>query len=312
LRYESSTVSSGPPEPRVWTIEAVLRWTTDDLRTRGVDSPRLDAELLLARALGTSRIQLIVDAKRALDSRELSGLRELVKRRRAREPMAYILGEREFYGRPFRVDRRVLIPRPDTEALVDVALERTRAVSMCMRALDLCTGSGCVAITLARERPTSFVVGTDTSRDALALARENALRLGAYNVALRRGDLFAALKLPESPDMASEPACRFDLVTANPPYVPASEIATLEPDVRDFEPRLALDGGDDGLAALRRVVSDAPAHLAPSGGVLAVEVGAGEARAVVALFERAGFGHIEVRRDYARIERVVSGVLENA
>jgi release factor glutamine methyltransferase len=300
-------VSSGAPEPRVWTIEAVLRWTTDDLRGRGIDNPRLDAELLVACALGATRIQLIVDAKRTLDELELACLRGLVKRRRAPEPMAYILGEREFYGRPFRVDRRVLIPRPDTEALVDVGLERTRAVSMCMRALDLCTGSGCVAITLARERPTSFVVGTDTSEAALALARENALRLGAYNVALRPGDLFTAL---ESLALPSGPTCRFDLVTANPPYVPASEIALLEPDVRDFEPHVALDGGDDGLAALRRVVANAPDHLNSRGGVLAVEVGAGEASAVVELFERAGFAGLEVRRDDGRVERVGSGVLQ--
>ena len=179
---------------------------------------------------------------------------------------------------------------------------------MSMRALDLCTGSGCVAITLARERPTSFVLGTDTSEDALVLARENALRLGAYNVALRRGDLFAPLERRPT-GLAAEP-CRFDLVTANPPYVPAGDIASLEPDVREFEPRIALDGGDDGLAALRRVVADAPAHLVARGGVLAVEVGAGEAGAVVALFEGAGFSRIEVRRDYSRIERVVSGVLE--
>lgn len=300
-------MSSGALDSRVWTIEAVLRWTTDDLRSRGVDSPRLDAELLLAHALATTRIQLIVEAQRPLDSRELGLLRELVKRRRAREPMAYILGEREFYGRPFRVDRRVLIPRPDTEALVDVALERTRPLSMCMRALDLCTGSGCVAITLARERPTSFVLGTDKSEEALVLARENALRLGAYNVALGLSDLFGAL---ESRDPGLTPACRFDLVTANPPYVPASDIALLEPDVRDFEPRLALDGGNDGLATLRRVIAGAPAHLVSSGGVLAVEVGAGEAGAVVALFEEAGFRDVEVRRDYGRVERVVSGMLQ--
>ncbi len=311
-------MSSGAPESRVWTIEAVLRWTTDDLRGRGLESPRLDAELLLARALGTTRIQLIVDAKRSLEAKELARHRDLVRRRRAREPMAYILGEREFYGRSFRVDRRVLIPRPDTEALVDVAIERTRAVSMCMRALDLCTGSGCVAITLARERATSFVVATDSSEDALVLARENALRLGAYNLVFRRGDLFGALEVGQSRERgerraaAAKSDCRFDLITANPPYVPAGEIAALEPDVRDFEPRGALDGGPDGLTALRRVVADAPTHLAPRGGVLAVEVGAGEAPAVVAMFERAGFGRIEVRRDYARIDRVVSGVLEEA
>jgi release factor glutamine methyltransferase len=292
---------SAVSQPQAWTIESVLRWATDDFRARGIESPRLDAELLLARALGATRIQLIIDAKRPLDSGELARVRELVKRRRTREPIAYILGEREFYGRVFRVDRRVLVPRPDTEALVDVALERTRAVSMSMRALDLCTGSGCVAISLARERPTSAVFGSDVSDDALAVARDNALRLGAYNVAWRRGDLFAALH--------ADPAARFDLVTANPPYIPAGEVGILPPDVGRFEPRLALDGGDDGLAVVRRLVAESVDHLS-AGGVLATEIGAGQAAAVVGLFQRSGFADIEVRRDYGRIERVVSGVLK--
>ena len=186
-------MSSSAQAPQVWTIEAVLRWATDDFKTRGIEAPRLDAEILLAKALGATRISLIVDAKRPLDPAELGRFRELVTRRRSREPIAYIVGEREFYGRAFRVDRRTLVPRPDTETLVDVALDRTRAVSMSMRALDLCTGSGCVAVTLARERPTSFVVATDASDGALAVARDNALRLGAYNVSLRRGDLFEPL-----------------------------------------------------------------------------------------------------------------------
>jgi release factor glutamine methyltransferase len=299
-------VSSSAQAPQVWTIEAVLRWATDDFRARGIENPRLDAEILLARALGSTRISLIVDAKRPLDPSELARLRELVTRRRSREPIAYIVGEREFYGRTFRVDRRTLVPRPDTETLVDVALERTRAVSMSMRALDLCTGSGCVAVTLARERPTAFVVATDTSDEALTAARANALRLGAYQVVFRKGDLFAAL------DAAAEkapPSCRFDVVTANPPYIPTAEIQSLMADVRDFEPRLALDGGVDGLALLRKIVAGAPDHLA-GGGILAVEVGAGEAPDVAALFEAAGFTGVEVRRDYARIERVVSGMLK--
>jgi release factor glutamine methyltransferase len=286
------------PEPRVWTIEDVLRWATADFESRGIDRPRLDADVLLAHALGCTRIQLITESKKPLAPEELTTFRELVKRRRAHEPVAYILGVREFYGRPFRVDPRVLVPRPDTEGLVEVALERTRPVSMAMRALDLCTGSGCVAVSLARERPTSLVFATDLSDGALAVARDNALRLGAYNVALRTGDLFAAV----------DPTCRFDLVTANPPYVANDDIPALMQDVRDFEPRLALEGGDDGLATLRRVVAEAPAHLA-TGGVLAVEVGAGQAPAVVGLFAQAGFDAVDVRRDYARIERVVSGVL---
>jgi release factor glutamine methyltransferase len=289
------------PSP-LWTIESLLRWAMDDFRARGIDSPRLDAEVLLAKALGTSRIQLIVDGKRPLAPDELGRMREMVRRRRAREPVAYILGEREFYGRTFRVDRRVLVPRPDTETLVDVALARTRALSMSMRALDLCTGSGCVAVTLGRERPTACVFGADVSPDALAVARDNALRLGAYNVAWREGDLFAAVPSPP----------RFDLVTANPPYIAAGDLPSLMPDVRDHEPRLALEGGVDGLALVRRVVEGAPARLVSPGGVLAVEVGAGQAAAAALLFEAAGFEGVEVKRDYARIERVVSGMLRGS
>jgi release factor glutamine methyltransferase len=290
------------PSSALWTIESLLRWAMDDFRARGIESPRLDAEVLLARALGTTRIQLVVDARRPLSPDELSRMREMVRRRRSREPVAYILGEREFYGRIFRVDGRVLVPRPDTETLIDVALSRTRAVSMSLRALDLCTGSGCVAITLGRERPTSSVFAGDVSADALAVARDNALRLGAYNVAWRQGDLFASVACPS----------RFDLITANPPYIAASDLSTLQPDVRDHEPRIALDGGDDGLTLLRRVVAGAPPRLVLPGGVLAVEVGAGQAAAVVGLFERAGLSGIEVQRDYGRIERVVSGVLREA
>jgi release factor glutamine methyltransferase len=297
LRYEWRGV---PARPQEWTIEAVLRWATDDFRARGLDSPRLDAELLLGRVLSYSRIQLIADAKRVLDAGELAGFRELVKRRRAREPTAYILGEREFYGRKFRVDRRVLIPRADTETLVEVALDRTRDRSMSMRALDLCTGSGCVAITLARERRTSLFVATDVSGDALDVARDNALRLGAYNVAFRQGDLFEAV----------DPSMRFDLVTANPPYIVQGEISGLQPEIRDYEPLGALAGGVDGLAVVRRIVAEARAHLT-SAGRLVLEVGFGEAAATAALLGAAGFEQVNVRRDYGRVERVVSGVLHS-
>jgi release factor glutamine methyltransferase len=291
-------VSIHATEQQAWTIEAVLRWAADDFRSRGTDSPRLDAELLLAHAIGSTRINLVVESKRGLEPAELGRFRELVRRRRAREPVAYILGHREFYGRIFRVDSRVLIPRPDTETLIDVALHRTRGVALSMRALDLCTGSGCVAITLARERPTSRVLGTDISDAAIVVARDNALRLGAYNTAFATGDLFSAVVAP----------LQFDVIVANPPYVPSGEITTLAPEIRDYEPRAALDGGFEGLTTLRRIVADARGFLARSG-VLAVEVGAGEAAAALELFERAGFVDLEVARDCGRIERVVSGVL---
>jgi release factor glutamine methyltransferase len=280
---------------KTWTIGSLVKWATDDFRARGIENPRLDAEVLVAHALKMDRTRVIIESMRPLDPAELAMLRDLVRRRRAREPIAYLRGEREFYGRAFRVDERVLIPRPDTEALVDVALERTADRSLSLRLLDLCTGSGCVAITIARQRPTSRVLATDISVDALAVARENALRLGAYNVALRESDLFAAV-----------PA-RFDLVTANPPYIASSDVPGLMPDVRDFEPRLALDGGSDGLDLIRRIVDEAPGHLERDG-VLATEVGAGEAQAVRALFEAAAYRDVRVDRDYGKIERVVSGI----
>lgn len=291
---------TAPPaelQPDVWSIRRVIAWATDDLRKRGAASPRLDVELLLCKVLGLDRVHLVIDADRPLEKGELAAYRSLHQRRRAGEPVAYLLGVREFYGRPFRVDRRVLVPRPDTETLVEVALARTRRVSLSARVLDLCTGSGCVAISLARERLTTRVLGVDLSEDALVVARENALRLGAVNAGFSRSDLFAALP----------PGARFELITANPPYIPDAEIAGLPIDIRDHEPRLALAGGPDGLDLVRRVVAGAPARLMP-GGVLALEVGAGQAPAVAELFERAGLREIARARDLGGHERVVSGL----
>ncbi len=292
---EAGTPSSVAP-PKTWTIGSLVKWATDDFRARGIENPRLDAELLVAHALEIDRMRVILDANRPLEGAELALLRDLVKRRRAFEPIAYLRGYREFYGLKFRVDKRVLVPRPDTETLVDAALTRSTHVSMSMRQLDLCTGSGCVAIAMARQRPTASVFASDISGDALAVARDNALRLGAYNVAFVQGDLFAPVA-----------GQRFDVITANPPYIASAELATLMPDVRDHEPRLALDGGADGLDLVRRIVSEAPEHLEP-GGLLAMEIGAGEAEATVALFEKRGFADVRAHRDMARIERVVSGV----
>ena len=291
---------SGPDTataPKSWTIGSLVKWAVDDFRSRGIENPRLDAELLVAHALKIDRMRVILDGQRPLEDAELATLRDLVKRRRAFEPIAYLRGEREFYGLKFRVDKRVLVPRPDTETLVDVALARSSHLSMSMRQLDLCTGSGCVAIAMARQRPTAQVSASDLSPDALAVARDNALRLGAYNVAFYMGDLFA----PSA-------GRRFDVVTANPPYIPSAELETLMPDVRDHEPRLALDGGADGLDLVRRIVAQAPDHL-EAGGLLAIEIGAGEASATAALFRERGFVDVRADKDIARIERVVSGVL---
>lgn len=282
---------------KTWTISALVKWATEDFRTRGLDSPRLDAELIVSHALGISRTDVIIQGDRPLETRELQALRELVKRRRAREPMAYLRGFREFYGRSFKVDARVLIPRPETEVLVDVALRRIRPRSLSARVLDLCTGSGCVAITLARELPTASVVGTDISAGALAVARENAYRLGAYRASFREGDLCAA----------AVPGAVFDLVTANPPYIASREVGTLMADVKDFEPRLALDGGDDGLDFYRRIARDVPTRMAP-GATLVLEVGYDEAADVEALLCSRGFSDIQVDKDMQGVARIVSAV----
>ena len=280
-----------------WTISSVLRWATQDFTQRGVPSPRLDAELLLAAVLHVDRIRLIVDAKRVLEPDELTAYRASIQRRRAGEPVAYILGQREFFGLPIRVDARVLIPRPDTEILVEAALGRTTERSMYGRALDLCTGSGCVAIAFAKARPTWRMTALDLSAAALSVARNNAERAGAvWGMRFVQGDLFDALG----------PGERFELITANPPYIPSAEIAGLDPGIRDFEPRLALDGGEDGLSLVRRIIAEAPERLAAQG-VLAVEVGAGQSAEVRDLFAGAAFEQIELHRDYGGHERVVSG-----
>jgi release factor glutamine methyltransferase len=282
-----------------WTIARVLTWATDDFRRRGLDSPRLDAELLLSHVLGVDRLRLLLDAGRTLAKPELLAYRELIVRRRRAEPVAYILGVREFYGHSLRVGPSVLVPRPDTETLVEVALDRTRVAHLYGEAMDLCTGSGCVAIAFARRRPTWRVTAVDVSPEAVAVARENIERAGAtFNAHVLEGDLDAPLP----------GGARYDLVTANPPYIPTADLATLPADVRDHEPRLALDGGADGLDLVRRVIAVAQRRLRPRG-VLAVEVGHDQAARVAALLDAAGFTGVERRKDYGGIERVVSGAL---
>ncbi|HMI83566.1 MAG TPA: peptide chain release factor N(5)-glutamine methyltransferase [Polyangiaceae bacterium] len=283
-----------------WTVGRVVSWAADDFRRRGIESPRFEAELLLAHALKIDRMRIIIEPARALDDGELARYRDLIRRRRAGEPVAYIRGEKEFYGRVFHIDQRVLVPRPDTEILVDTALRRTTASSMGGRYLDLCTGSGCVAVSLAKERPTCKVFAVDLSLEALAVAEDNAIRLGAiFPMVFLHGDLYEPLE--------AFAGLRFELITANPPYIADADFATLPADVRGFEPRIALTGGPDGLAVMSRVVSGARAKLRP-GGVLAVEMGAGQSEGVRALFAKAGFSEIAVDNDYGGHERVVSGV----
>ena len=281
-----------------WTISSVLSWATDDFRSRGFESPRLEAELLLVMIMDTDRIGLIRDSLRPLSADELSRYRDLIARRRKHEPIAYIMGKREFYGRNFQVDPRVLIPRPDTEILVETALRRTRSKELFGVGLDLCTGSGCVIITLALERRSWKFIGSDISTDALEVAQRNALRLGAiHNLAWHNSDLFAAL--PEH--------ARYDLITANPPYITEEEMAELAKDISEYEPHLALFGGVDGLDLVRKIIDDSAKWLRP-GGVLALEIGYLQAPRVAELMLTAGFQSIEKSNDYGGHERVVSGI----
>jgi release factor glutamine methyltransferase len=286
-----------PKDAGEWTIQKVLTFATTDFSRRGLPSPRLDAEVLLAHVLGVDRMRLIVDSARVLEPQELSRYREAISRRRKAEPVSYIVGMREFHGLPFRVDRRVLVPRPDTETLVEVALDRTKDAHLQGDALDLCTGSGCVAVAFAKKRPTWRVTGTDISGDALAVARDNAERLGAvWGVDFVLSDLDAALAADR----------RFDLVVSNPPYIPTGDIAGLDADVRDHEPRLALDGGKDGLDVVRKLLPRALARLR-AGGLIALEIGHDQAARVKALLAGAGFADVQGKHDYGGIERVVSG-----
>lgn len=288
-----------PPDPAGsarWTLLDVIKWTTARFTERRLDTPRLDAEILVAHALGLSRVQLYVQHDRPLLPAELAGIRELIKRRQAGQSVAYVVGKKEFWGLELAVDARVLVPRPDTETLVEEGRDRLDAAAhVPERIADVGTGSGAVALALKKVRPAAAVFAADLSGDALAVARGNAERLG-LEVTFVEGDLGEPLA-PHGP---------FSLIAANLPYVTTAELAGLPPEVR-AEPVRALDGGPDGLDLVRRLVAQAPGLLA-SGGALALEIGAGQADATAALLEAAGFADVRRRRDLAGIDRVVSGV----
>jgi release factor glutamine methyltransferase len=280
-----------------WTILEVLRWTTGRFERQGIETARLDAELLAARAFHRTRVELYMHFDQPLGERELGDYRGLVERRLAGEPVAYILGRKEFWSLELEVGPAVLVPRPDTEALIEQALDLLRALPKAgaqPRVADVGTGSGAIALAIKRELPTAEVVAVDVSPEALAVARANALRLG-LEVGFALGDLVEPLA-----ELAP-----FDLVVSNPPYIPSGDIDCLAAEVRR-EPRLALDGGADGLALVRRLAAGATHVLGP-GGALAMEIGAGQATAALEILRRNGYAAVSVRPDLAGIERVVFG-----
>lgn len=275
------------------TVLEILQKTTDFLAGKGVENARLNSELLVGHALGLKRMQLYLQFERALQESDLEKIRPLVRRRAAREPLQYIFGETEWHGLKLKCDRRALIPRPETEYLLELILGAIATPPA--RILDLGTGTGALALGLATVYPESRVTATDASEDALGLAKENttALNLG-QRVELLKSDWFAAL--PEG--------AQYDLIVANPPYLSEVETDQTAPEVRGFEPRAALQAGDGGMADLEKIINAAPRYLAP-GALLALETGIHQHTSLTALCTASGFSRVESKQDLTQRDRFV-------
>jgi release factor glutamine methyltransferase len=296
----------------VTVLEAIQK-STEFLGKKNVESPRLQTELLLAHLLKMPRLKLYLNFERELTPVETDGLRELVKRRGQREPLQHITGSTSFCGYEIAVNRHVLVPRPETELLAELGwkfLAERRAPSRLVKAdiseqaetvlgvqtvLDFCTGSGCIAIALAAKCPEAKIVATDISVEALTLAGENAVRNNVMKgIEFLQGNGFAALPA----------GTQFDLIIGNPPYIPSAEIETLEPEVRDFDPRVALDGGADGLEFYRLIASRSNAFLKKDGKIM-VEFGDGQAEAIRKIFETEKWIVEAVKEDYSQRARIL-------
>ena len=274
------------------TVLEIIKKTTDFFAAKGIESPRLNAELLIGHALKRKRMQLYLEFERPLAEAELELIRPLVRRRAQHEPVQYIIGETDFYGLKLKVDRRALVPRPETEQLVEHVVAACAGSGAPARILDLGTGSGAIALALARKFENAAVTATDFGDEALALARENAAltQLGE-RVQFIKSDWFAAV-----------PAGAFDLIVSNPPYLTEAETANTALEVRGFEPVSALTAADEGMADLKRIIRDAPRFLAP-GGMLALETGIAQHVALTEHARAAGFTMVESKRDLTDRDR---------
>ena len=281
---------------RRWSVLELLRWTADHFASKGIDTARLDAEILLAHALGASRMQLYVDFEKPVQPDERARFRELVQQRaNQRVPVSQLLGEKEFWSLPFRITKDVLTPRPDSETLVQGALDRIPEPEASWRVSDIGTGSGAIGLAIASERPNALVLATDISEAALKVAASNAERMQlSERVRFVQGNLFEALE-------GEEP---FDLVVSNPPYLARAEASSLPPELR-HEPDEALFGGEDGFEVLRPLVAGAREVVKP-GGHLLVEIDPEQADAVLAQCREAGFSEIAPQRDLAGRIRVIA------
>ena len=294
-----STPGNPPASADVWTVRRILEWTAGFLKQKGVESPRLEAELLLAHARQCQRIRLYTDIDNELTDAERTQMRASVQRRAQREPLAYIIGSREFYGRSFEVGQGVLIPRPETETLVDICLERIpkdqpRTVA------EVGFGSGCIAVTIARQRPLCHVVATDLSERAMEIAMRNVHKLEvADRVTLLAGDVLQPLLTGGT---------LFDGLISNPPYIRDDERDTLQPEVAQHEPAEALFAGKDGLDIVRRIAADAAKILKP-GAFIALELDPAQCETVATLLTASGFRSTSIRRDLSGNNRIVEGIV---
>jgi release factor glutamine methyltransferase len=282
-------------KPSARTLDAARRALAEKFAAAGLDSPQLDARILVGHALGLDHAALLAAAERVLSADEDSAIAVLVERRLAHEPVARIVGTKEFWSLDLRIDDATLVPRPETETVVEAvlaAIDRRGARARALRIVDLGTGSGAILLALLSELKNAHGIGSDINPRALAVARDNAVRLGQGNVAFVACDLAAALRGP------------FDLIVANPPYIASSDIATLAPEVRLFDPRLALDGGADGLNFYRAIAAAAAELLTPDGAVV-VEIGAGQAEPVATIFAAAGLVPSPPRPDLHGVPRAL-------
>lgn len=290
------------------TYKELYDWGREKLKSAGISEADLDARLLLEYVCGTGRNHLLVHGDRLVEIQEQRNYEDLIDRRKKRIPLQQLTGVQEFMGLVFQVDEHVLIPRQDTEILVEEAL---RNLYDGMRVLDLCTGSGCILISLLHYSNDCEGVGTDISGEALAIARQNGERLlgtlvcsGRQDNCLPSGKTISFVQ----GDLFEKVEGKFDIIVSNPPYICSKVIDTLMPEVREHEPLLALDGGEDGLAFYRRIVEECRAHLY-GGGMLFLEIGYDQAGDVCQLMETAGFLEIHVAKDYGGLDRVVYGTL---
>ena len=287
--------------PRAWTIKGLLKVSADYLKKKQIDSPRLAAEVLLAYQLNSDRVNLYLNLDQPLTEKEVSGYRALIRRRLGREPLQYITGIQEFWSLNFVVDPRALIPRPETELLVEHALRllvtAAQSENQEPKILDLGTGCGTLAVSLAKEIPNAQIWATDKSQGALELARVNAERHGVSDrIEFKEGDLWEPL---------INLGIKFDIILSNPPYVASEEYNDLPPEVRDYEPRSALDGRDGGMYYIERILTKAPDYMKPGAWIM-LEMAPDQTEKGLNLLEKVeGYGKKTRIRDYSRLYRIV-------